>query len=84
MNQAELLTELQRAAEKVANFEVPTMNVDTDVQQLGLDSVQLLEMIAVVEENLGRRIPDEALGRFRTVGELCDLLQAGRRQGQDP
>jgi acyl carrier protein len=62
---------LDQAARQVAHNEVPPLHTAAELQSLGLDSVQLLEMVAIAEAELGLRIPNEAFGRVRTAGELC-------------
>ncbi|MEV4969850.1 acyl carrier protein [Streptomyces scopuliridis] len=86
MNLAEALAFLQSAGEHVSDRELGRLTTETELQALGLDSVQLLEMITVAEQNSGLRLPDEAFGRVRTVGDLCEVLmtaapdrQAGAR-----
>lgn len=49
---------------------------DTDlVSDLGLDSVQVLEMCTDLEDELDLSIPVNRLGEVRTAGQLADLLQ---------
>jgi acyl carrier protein len=42
--------------------------------ELGLDSLDLLELVMQIEADLGVTIPDGAAARFRTLGELVDYL----------
>ncbi|WP_326812886.1 acyl carrier protein [Streptomyces scopuliridis] len=76
MNLAEALAFLQSAGEQVSHRELGPLTVEAELQALGLDSVQLLEMITVAEQSTGLRLPDEAFGRVRTVGDLCEVLMA--------
>jgi acyl carrier protein len=43
---------------------------DTEISELGLDSVALLELVAYVEQELSVRIPDEQLGTACSIGDL--------------
>ena len=43
---------------------------------LGLDSLQLAELLFEVEEKFGVKIPDEQAQRLRTVRELVDIIEA--------
>ncbi len=45
------------------------------VSDLGLDSVQVLEMCTDLEDDLDVSIPVNRLGEVRTAGQLADLLQ---------
>ncbi len=41
-------------------------------QQLGADSLDLMELVMELEEELGIRIPDDQLKRIQTVDDLLD------------
>jgi acyl carrier protein len=48
------------------------------VEDLGADSLDLLEFFTGVEEEFGVRIDDDAVGRLSTVGDVIDhLTRAG-------
>ncbi len=52
------------------------LSANTDlVSDLGLDSVQVLEMCTDLEDELDISIPVNRLGEVRTAGQLADLLQ---------
>ena len=56
--------------------EADQLSAGTDlVSDLGLDSVQVLEMCTDLEDELDVSIPVNRLGDVRTVGQLADLLQ---------
>jgi len=42
---------------------------------LGLDSLQLTEMLFEIEERLGAKINDEEARGLQTIGDLIDLIQ---------
>jgi acyl carrier protein len=48
---------------------------------LGLDSLDVLELAVRCEEELGVAIPDRALARCHTAGEVLALLSAGPEGG---
>ncbi len=75
MNKQELLqmVNVQLTAIKP---ELGKLSADTDlVSDLGLDSVQVLEMCTDLEDELDISIPVNRLGEVRTAGQLADLLQ---------
>jgi acyl carrier protein len=39
-----------------------------------MDSVAIMELVSYFEEKLAVRIPDEELGRIRTIGDLRDTI----------
>ncbi|MBM4375867.1 MAG: AMP-binding protein [Deltaproteobacteria bacterium] len=45
---------------------------------LGLDSLQAMELAVALEARLGRPVPQEQLGRVETVGDLAELCASAR------
>jgi acyl carrier protein len=71
VNVVELFTQ---AAFEVDNRKLTGISKDTVISTLGMDSVAVMELVSFFEEKLAVRIPDEDLGRIRTVGDLRDAL----------
>ncbi|GGO51203.1 hypothetical protein GCM10012287_32680 [Streptomyces daqingensis] len=67
---------LPRLAEK------ETVSPDTSLKSVGLDSLAMVEVLALVENEYGITIPDEELsaGVFDTPGTLWTLVSALREQ----
>ena len=76
MSTEDLLRLLATGIGEVTGRPAPTLYPDTDIADLGLDSVQTLELVAWAEERLAVRVPDEELTTVRRVGELCAALAA--------
>ena len=57
-------------------FGVPADEVSEDAtfEALGLDTLDLVEVTLVVDEELGVRIPDDRLGDITTVGDAVDVV----------
>lgn len=61
---------------QLSQFIMLTMRVqhefdaDTPFAQLGLDSLDLIELVVEAERVLGRSIPNEALGEIKTLRQL--------------
>ena len=57
-------------------FGVPEDEITEDAtfEALGLDSLDLVEVTLVIDEELGIRIPDEKLGDIETTGDAVDVL----------
>lgn len=49
----------------------------TPFEDLGLDSVATLELIGVVEDQIGAEFADDELVRIVTLGDLITLVQEG-------
>ena len=46
------------------------------IEDLGADSLDLVELIMEMEENFGIQIADDELERIRTVQDVVDFLKA--------
>lgn len=47
--------------------------------ELGLNSVELMEIAAEIEDRFGVHLPDELLPQLRTVGDMLRALEARLR-----
>lgn len=45
------------------------------VDDLGADSLDVLQMLMLIEDSKGITIPDEVLAGFQTVGDVADYLE---------
>ena len=43
---------------------------------LGLDSLAMIDLVVAAEDRFGMRVPDEEVDRLRTVGDLVDYIRA--------
>jgi acyl carrier protein len=61
-------------------FGVPAGDVSADAtfEALGLDSLDVVELTLVIEEELGVKIEDEELEDVRTVGDAAAKVEAKR------
>ena len=64
----------KQAALEVDNRKLPKLTRDTVIATLGMDSVAVMELVSYFEEKLAVRIPDDDLGRIRTIGDLRDTI----------
>ena len=65
-----------RTLEDIA--EVKRANVTRDKrlrEELGIDSLSLIDVAVAAEDAFGIRIPDEELEHFQTVGDAIDYIQ---------
>ena len=44
-------------------------------EDLGADSLDILQLLMTIEETYGIHIPDESLAGFRTVGDIVHYLE---------
>ncbi len=71
----ELLKQFQRIATEVAERDITIASETARISDLGLDSLNTLEVIGSLERELKIRIPDDQLVGIQTVGQLVDLVQ---------
>jgi acyl carrier protein len=46
------------------------------IDDLGADSLDIVELVMAVEEEFGIEIPDEDAEKLKTVGDFCNYLSA--------
>lgn len=59
-----------------ADVEIPALSPEAELAELGIDSIEFIEAVALVEEELGAAIPSDRLSEVRTIGDLVQLVQA--------
>jgi acyl carrier protein len=52
-------------------------------EDLGLDSLDLVELATALEKEFGVTIPDEQAGNIRTIGEAVSIVEALAGRGAD-
>ena len=45
------------------------------IEDLGADSLDVIEMLMTLEEEYGVTIPDEKIGQIKTIGQIVDLIE---------
>jgi len=73
--------------ERVKNVIVEQLGVSADevvpeasfVDDLGADSLDLVELIMVLEEAFEREIPDEDAEKLQTVGDAINYIKSGTK-----
>ena len=73
MERAEIISQITAILEDVA--EVSPEDV-TESSVLDLSSMEILTIVADLEETFGLRIPEKELRNFVTMGDLVDYLAA--------
>ncbi len=70
----EMIGVFQRVANEVAERELPKLEGKTVIADLGIDSLQTLEIVAAMEREFQVQIPDDQLVGINTVDDLVALL----------
>lgn len=70
--------------EKLKNLIAQNLDINTDgvtegssfKDDLGIDSLDLFELVMAMEEEFGIEIPSEDLGNMSTVGDVIEYIEA--------
>ena len=62
------------APDKASHF--ATLDPETQIKDLGIDSIRLMEMLGNIEDRLGRTFAEDALTTARTVRHVVVLVQS--------
>ena len=73
-NDTSLLALFKEAAWEIDQRKFETIDLDTKINALGIDSVALYEIFGYVEEELDLELPDEALANVKTLRDLSTLV----------
>ena len=76
--------------EKVKSIVVNQLGVNEEevtkeasfVEDLGADSLDIVELVMALEEEFGIEIPDEEAEKIRTVGEAITFIEAKSQAGE--
>ena len=75
MNKQELIEKINEALAEEFEIEVSDITPDADIKQtLELDSLSLVDMVALVESVSGVKIKGSAVSSIKTFGALYDYL----------
>jgi long-chain acyl-CoA synthetase len=73
------LSDVERLVAQVANVPPERIHPDAQLSQdIGLDSLGRVDLLGVIEEELGAYIDDEALSPTATIGELERMVAAAK------
>lgn len=75
MKRPDIVRRLREVATEIAERELPSMEESRVIAELGLDSLSTLEMVGMMERDLGIFLPTDELTDLRTVGHLTDLIE---------
>ena len=46
------------------------------IEDLGADSLDIVDLVMTIEEELGVEVPDEAIEQIRTVGDVVRYIES--------
>ncbi len=72
-----MLTEIKAILAKHLKIDPDTINENTNLlEDLGADSLDLVEIIMEFETKFGLEIPDEDILKFKTIGDAIEYIEA--------
>ena len=79
---------MSSVADKVKKIVVDQLGVSEDqvtpeakfIEDLGADSLDLVDMLTIIEDDFNIVIPDEAAMNMRTVGDVVNFMQKASEQ----
>ena len=75
MQRAEIVSQILAVLEDVAEISPEDVNEDSVLMDdLDLSSMEILTIVADLEETFGLRIPEKALRNFVTIADVADYL----------
>lgn len=71
-----MLDKIKEIIAEQLGIEVVTISEKTNIMDdLGADSLDIVEMLMAIEENFGITVPDEAIPGFKTVGDIFAYVE---------
>lgn len=72
--------------EKVADLVAEQLGIDKKnvklesniIEDLGADSLDVIEMLMTLEDEYGITIPDEKINQIKTVGQIVELIEESK------
>jgi acyl carrier protein len=72
----DMLEAVKEILAKQLRVDVDSISNDTDiVDDLGADSLDVVEMLMTIEQEYGVVVPDEAILTFKTVGDVAKYIE---------
>lgn len=77
MDNAEVFAKFKDALNKIGpSFDIESINLDLSLKDdLGLDSLDVIELLMILEEDFNVEINIEDLIDITTIRDACDLLE---------
>lgn len=78
MTRPELLAMFKNMATEIAEKDFGEVSEDALIADLGLDSLNTLELVGAMEKEFEIQIPDEKLVGIQSVAQLLDLVEQAK------
>ena len=75
-----MFEEVRRVIAKQLRIDESKVTIESKIKDdLGADSLDILQLLMTMEEDYGIVIPDEELGTFSTVGDIVNFLDKNKK-----
>ena len=79
--------EVNMNIEKIKELLASQLNISIDkikddsklVEDLGADSLDMVEMLMTLEDEFGITIPDDKINQIKTVGQIVELIEESKK-----
>ncbi len=76
----DMLESVKEILSKQLRVDIDTIDDDTNiVDDLGADSLDVVEMLMTIEQEYGVVVPDEVITTFKTVGDVARYIDANQQ-----
>ena len=76
----DMLEAVKEILSKQLRVDIDSIDNDTDIiDDLGADSLDVVEMLMTIEEEYGIVVPDEVITSFKTVGDVAKYIEANQQ-----
>ena len=75
-----MFEQVKEALKKQLKLGEKEITADSKIKEdLGADSLDILQLLMTIEETYGITIPDESLAEFKTVGDIVNYLENAQK-----
>jgi acyl carrier protein len=74
-SRTDLLYMFEQTATEIVEKEFKNISEKTQISELGIDSLGMLEIVGSMERQLKIQIPDESLAGIQTVQDLLEAVE---------
>lgn len=76
INREETIKNLSGEIAKIAEVEIEDVQPDTKfIEELGMDSMQLLEVLATLEKTYSIKVPEDELANLTTLNNVIAVIE---------
>ncbi len=71
-----ILEKVQEVVAEQLGIAKDTIKIESSIiEDLGADSLDVIEMLMTLEDEYGITIPDEEISNVKTIGQVCNVIQ---------